>query len=1105
MNTFLLRLALLNLAAALSAASPAAPDPSTDTKAWPPGDHSLRLPVGGRERHYLVHVPTGYHGQTPVPVVMMLHGGGGTSEAAVTETGWSAKADQAGFLVVFPDALPPDPAKRSNFGRNPQLWNDGSERFYAGQNRVDDVGFLNAVLDDLSVRFAVDTRRLFVTGFSNGASMAFRFGAAASTRVAAIAPVAGACWVDPGTPERPVPMLYITGTADPLNLIEGGVPKLLNGGSDTVRAKAKPPVRASILKWVRAGACPEKPLGVSDLNGVRTETYGPGRNNTEVVYITVEDLGHTWAGGRSLLPQFLVGKTSDKIRATDVIWEFFVKHPQPGIGAGAANGGVGQPIPIASGPVTGEERDGVRSFKGIPFAAPPLGELRWKPPQPVAPWAEPRECVKSGPACPQQGKDLYGPVGEQSEDCLYLNVWTPASRVDAKLPVMLWIHGGGFMFGSGGKPCYEGAELARRGGVVVVTCNYRLGPFGFLAHPALTAESPQGASGNYGMLDQIAALQWVQQNIAAFGGDPGCVTLFGQSAGGVSVCALMASPLAKGLFHRAIVHSGSAPGNLLDRTAMELRGTEFAERLGTTDLPAMRAKSAAEILAAVKPGSGRVGEGTQDHLCLDGYVLPESLRAVFAAGRQANVPLIAGTTKDEDRLFLAGVRAVVKAMVAIQPQTFSYEFRRVSDYAAAKGLGCFHGIELPYVFRYFPPLLQFNAVDEQLSDLVIGYWTRFARTGDPNGDAAPAWPAYGAAAPHVHPLDVGAQPAQAAAAKAPPVAASGTPAAPDPPASVTLHLDPVAGSGVSGEITLTPHDGRWSQGMEVTATVHSEKDIRTFRDRHLIVNLFSEPNCSFESSLANFYDPGDPKVEHMGVFEPGFWTRTGTAAYHLHPNRLYRQLAESPGFRQMGPWRGLDDVPIQEQVRSIGILGYSRSVPQFMATVLAGANLSGAPLRVAKVATDEFEPKEPPEDVTPVTVELRPVGNSGVSGTITLRPYEYQQVGQDNWYRCYGTIKVTGIAGLDDCVIAYLASAPDARWEARECAFFDQWHSRYFLRDGVGMLVNGWFTQQFDMPPGCTGYGGGWHAVRSKMQSVGVYDTRSKTLLAAGSIPPARR
>jgi polyhydroxybutyrate depolymerase len=274
----------LTAALAVATAAPAA------GRLRPPvaaGDHDFHLTVGGVTRRYLVHVPPGYDGRIAVPVVMMLHGGGGTSRAAATETGWGAKADQVGFLAVFPDALPPNPAKRSSFARNPQLWNDGSERFYTGQNAVDDVGFLNAVLDEVSVRFAVDARRVFVTGFSNGGSMTFRFAAEASTRLAAIAPVAGACWVEPQGLEWAVPMLYITGTADPLNLIEGGVPRLLNGGSDTVRAKAKPPVRDSILKWGRASGCPEKPPGVSEGNGVRTETYGPGRNRTEVVYISM--------------------------------------------------------------------------------------------------------------------------------------------------------------------------------------------------------------------------------------------------------------------------------------------------------------------------------------------------------------------------------------------------------------------------------------------------------------------------------------------------------------------------------------------------------------------------------------------------------------------------------------------------------------------------------------------------------------------------------------------------------------------------------------------------------------------------------------------------
>jgi polyhydroxybutyrate depolymerase len=243
------------------------------------------------------------------------------------ETGWSEKAETAGFLAVFPDAMARDPARKSSFARNPQLWNDGSGRFYPGQSVPDDVGFVRALLDDLSARFNVDQQRVFVSGFSNGASMSFRLGAELSRRIAAIAPVAGACWLAQVELERPVAMLYITGNADPLNLIEGGVPRLASGASDGVRAKAKPPVRESILKWVEALDSPLTPDSVSEADGVRIERYAPGRDGAQVVTITVDGLGHTWAGGRSLLPESMVGRTSDKIRATDVIWDFFQKHP----------------------------------------------------------------------------------------------------------------------------------------------------------------------------------------------------------------------------------------------------------------------------------------------------------------------------------------------------------------------------------------------------------------------------------------------------------------------------------------------------------------------------------------------------------------------------------------------------------------------------------------------------------------------------------------------------------------------------------------------------------------------------------------------------------
>jgi polyhydroxybutyrate depolymerase len=317
-------LALLFTALALghTAAGQSSP-PEPRSRPVAPGDHDFTLRVGTLDRRYTVHVPPNYNGKTPVPVVVMLHGGGGTSQAAATETGWGAKADAAGFLAVFPNALPEDATKSSSFGRNPQLWNDGSDRFRPGQKPVDDVGFLNAMLDHLQANFAVDARRIYFTGFSNGASMAFRVGAEFSPRIAAIAPVAGACWLDNVKLARPVPMLYLTGTADPLNLIEGGVPKLATGASDKIRAKPKPPVRDSILKWVAAVGAPALPRTTTEANGVRTETYGPGREGAEVIYVSVEGLGHTWAGGKSLLPAFLVGPRSDKLKVTDLIWNFF--------------------------------------------------------------------------------------------------------------------------------------------------------------------------------------------------------------------------------------------------------------------------------------------------------------------------------------------------------------------------------------------------------------------------------------------------------------------------------------------------------------------------------------------------------------------------------------------------------------------------------------------------------------------------------------------------------------------------------------------------------------------------------------------------------------
>jgi polyhydroxybutyrate depolymerase len=203
------------------------------------------------------------------------------------------------------------------------LWNDGSNRYFSGRDEPDDVGFLAAVLDELSERFAADSQRVYATGFSNGASMAFRIGAELSDRIAAIAPVAGSCWLDQIALQRPVPLCYITGSADPLNPLDGGSTKIIFGGSETIRSKPKPPVRDAIVRWAAANGCPDVATRICETDGVRTEIFGPGRHGTNVVYITVDGLGHVWPGGQSPLPESVVGKTSDKLQATDVIWEFF--------------------------------------------------------------------------------------------------------------------------------------------------------------------------------------------------------------------------------------------------------------------------------------------------------------------------------------------------------------------------------------------------------------------------------------------------------------------------------------------------------------------------------------------------------------------------------------------------------------------------------------------------------------------------------------------------------------------------------------------------------------------------------------------------------------
>ena len=308
-------------------------------------------------------------------------------------------------------------------------------------------------------------------------------------------------------------------------------------------------------------------------------------------------------------------------------------------------------VKVEQGIVQGTIEDGLRIFKGIPFAAPPVDELRWKAPQPVEKWEGIKQTTEYAPAPMQGGKPHSG----KSEDCLYLNIWTPAKSSKEKIPVLVWIYGGGFSFGSTSDPVHNGEHLARKG-VVLVSIAYRVGQLGFLAHPELSAENPDHVSGNYGLLDQIAGLQWVQKNIAAFGGDPDKVTIFGESAGGISVSMLCASPLAKGLFHGAISQSGGSfgptrpttyPGeNMKPLKLAEIEGISFVEKAGVSTIAELR-KIAADSLPS---GWGMPGAWP----IVDGYVIPDDQYKLYEAGKYNDVPVLIGYNSDEGLSFSPG-------------------------------------------------------------------------------------------------------------------------------------------------------------------------------------------------------------------------------------------------------------------------------------------------------------------------------------------------------------------------------------------------------------------------------------------------------------------
>jgi para-nitrobenzyl esterase len=452
----------------------------------------------------------------------------------------------------------------------------------------------------------------------------------------------------------------------------------------------------------------------------------------------------------------------------------------------------------------------VRVFRGIPFAAPPVGDLRWKAPQPAAKWEGVRKGDEFGPRCMQA--PIYSDMifrdkkdNPVSEDCLYLNVWTPAKSNQENRAVMVWFYGGGFQAGSSSEPRYDGENFAKKG-IIVVSVNYRLGLFGFYSHPELSKESGHGASGNYGLMDQIAGLQWVKRNIAAFGGDPNKVTIAGESAGSASVSAAMASPLAAGLFRSAIGESGGffsrGKGGLSMNSLAETEqtGAKFAASIGAKSLADMRAKSAGELLAAAQKD-----KESRFWPSVDGYVISEKVSEIFAKGQQAQVPLLAGWNSEESAF------GVVLSKEKTTPETFAaqvqkqygdkapdvmklypaktdeearraaidlasdlfiaystwewidsqyktghapvyrYLFERTppaSDATKIGGVssalfGARHACEIEYVFGALKSQPNpWEPTDFKISDAISSYWANFTKTGDPNGAGMPKWPAY---------------------------------------------------------------------------------------------------------------------------------------------------------------------------------------------------------------------------------------------------------------------------------------------------------------------------------------------------------------------------
>ncbi|MFD1786199.1 carboxylesterase/lipase family protein [Sphingomonas floccifaciens] len=461
----------------------------------------------------------------------------------------------------------------------------------------------------------------------------------------------------------------------------------------------------------------------------------------------------------------------------------------------AATGQTPPQVRTAGGIVQGVAGADGTVFKGIPYAAPPIGAKRWRSPEPAPGWSGVRSADSYGPPCAQAAlRGMTAVSGISREDCLYLNVWTPGagrSSSNMRRPVMLWIHGGGFVNGSGTSPTFDGSRFAAQG-IVLVTINYRLGVFGFLAHPDLTKRSPHGSSGNFGLEDQIAALRWVRANIAAFGGDPSNITIFGQSAGGASVLDLVASPRAHGLFARAIIQSGAAREAIapVPLAQAERTGAALAGEGGIAALAALDTAAVGALVDAAPRGAVRFGP------VIDGYVLPRAPMTVLADPAAPKVPLLIGSNAREalgvvaepdfdaavrqafghnadaalaryrangddpvlgtaaqqfatDVTFRCGAVAAVSRAAGRGLPTWQYQFEQSVPGREAQGAA--HSVEAPYVFGTLSPTgfsgAPYTDADRRLSALMTRYWANFARTGDPNGPGLPRWPRFTSSEP----------------------------------------------------------------------------------------------------------------------------------------------------------------------------------------------------------------------------------------------------------------------------------------------------------------------------------------------------------------------